>query len=302
MRAVVIGGCGFLGAFITRDLVRRGLDVVSIHRSEVHEDQKGVRCVRLDYKEVDLVEPYLVGADALIHLGSGSVPRTSIDLGVSGMLAEVDANARLFDTASRVGTQRLVYASSGGSAYGEVEPGRPITEDTPTHPISPHGLLKVMTELALSHVLRVNDMEGTSLRPGNIYGPGQRRQKAFGVIPTFMQNLLGGRPSEIWGAEVVRDYVYVEDAAEAFVAAALASGALPPVINVGTEHGHTALEVYATLQELLGLSAPVTVTKRPRTDPRWNVLGSAKLDDTLGVQSQISLREGLESTIAASPH
>lgn len=302
MRVVVIGGCGFLGTTITRDLVNRGVEVVSVHRSVRHPARAGVRCVSLDYREVDHLKDELINATALIHLGSGSVPRTSVDLGVSGILAEVDANARLFEAASRLGIERVVYASSGGSVYGEVSTGQPITEETPTHPISPHGLLKVMTELALAHVVRVGSMTGTSLRPGNIYGPGQRQKRAFGVIPTFMDNLRNSKPSEIWGAEVVRDYVYVDDASRAFVEATLHSEPMPPVINIGTERGHTALEVYAMLQEILEVSAPISVTARPPTDPRWNVLDTTRWRGSLGASSKVDIFEGLIRTAQDAGH
>jgi UDP-glucose 4-epimerase len=205
----------------------------------------------------------------------------------------------LFQAAATAGVGTVVFASSGGSVYGQVRSGALIKESHSTQPVSPHGLLKVMTELALSHVCRTSGQTGISLRPGNVYGPGQQTQPSFGVVPTFAGNLRAGRPSEIWGAETVRDYVYVEDAAEAFVTAALRPSGQPAVVNVGTGVGHTALEVYSMLQESLGLTAPVNVVPRPASDPAWNVLDPSLLKESLGLAATVDLRDGLKRTVSS---
>lgn len=297
MKAVVVGGCGFLGVPIVNGLAEAGFEVVSLHRAPGHVQlDERITCVSSDYRDIPSIRPYLSHADCLIHLGSQSVPRTSVALGVAGILQEVDANALLFACAADEHVESIVFASSGGSVYGDCPPGQPITEQHATMPISPHGLLKIMTELALAHVAGVSGQRAVSLRPGNVYGPGQRSQVGFGVIPTFLSNLMAGRGSEIWGPEVVRDYVYVEDAARAFITAATARSPLPQAMNIGTGVGHTAVEIYGLLQALLGVSEPVTVQPRPRADPPWVVLDTALSRSMLGDYAQVPIEIGLKAT------
>lgn len=297
--AVVVGGCGFVGRHVTAGLAALNTRVVSVHRSLPHDDAAdAVACLSADYRDTDTMASLLENADILVHLGSASVPRTSVELGVTGVLNEVDANSRLFDVAARAGVARVVFASSGGSVYGECEPGRPIDENHSCQPISPHGLLKVMTELALSHISLVSGQSATSLRPGNIYGPGQKSRPRFGIVPTFLSNLQAGRSSEIWGADSVRDYVHIGDAARAFVAAATTEAHLPHAINVGTATGHSAVQVYSILQDIIGMRQPIEILAKPPSDPTWNVLSNEKLQRCLDVHPRIGLREGLTELVA----
>lgn len=296
--AAVVGGCGFLGRHISDKLAQTGFEVLSIHRSEPHSDvPPGVTCVSQDYRDVTAMREVLRPADALFHLGSQSVPRTSVSLGVAGILTEVEANSLLFDLAAGVGVETVVFASSGGSVYGDCTPGRLIGEDHSTRPISPHGLLKIMTELVLSQVSQRSGQRAVSLRPGNVYGPGQRQQPGFGVVPTFMSNLAAGRPSEIWGPEVVRDYIYIEDVAEAFVRAGTVSRDLPEALNIGTGVGHTAIEIYGILQGRMGTSMPIGVVPRPESDPRWSVLDPVRSTEVLGEYAVTPLASGLRRTV-----
>lgn len=292
-RAVVVGGCGFIGSHVCEKLTARGVDVVSVHRSTESGCQRDWKCLIADYRDVSTMSQYLVGADILVHLGSQSVPRTSMELGVTGILNEVNANAELFQAAASRDVQKVVYASSGGSVYGECEWGTPITESHPLNPISPHGLLKVMTEQILAHIALWSGQEVVSLRPGNVYGPGQASKRLFGVVPTFIANLQRGTSSEVWGAEVVRDYVYVTDTAEAFVLAALSSSRLSQTYNIGTGVGHTALELYSILQDQLDVAVPVNIAPRPATDPKWNVLSTSLMSRELGYTPSVDIRTGL---------
>lgn len=296
----VVGGCGFLGRHIVERLSGANFEVVSIHRSPPHDDvPPGVSCVAQDYRDMAAMRDVLRVSDVLFHLGSQSVPRTSVSLGVAGILNEVEANSLLFELAADLGIGSVVFASSGGSVYGTCGPGLPITEDHSTNPISPHGLLKIMTELVLSHVSQKSGQRAVAMRPGNVYGPGQRQQPGFGVVPTFMSNLAAGRPSELWGPEVVRDYVYVEDVAEAFVRAGTGEFNLPRALNIGTGIGHTAVEIYGILQGLMGVTMPITVVPRPESDPPWSVLDTVRSAEFLGDYAVTPLVEGLRRTVDA---
>lgn len=105
---------------------------------------------------------------------------------------------------------------------------------------------------------------------------GQLSKPAFGVVPTFIANLASGSTSQIWGAEVMRDYVYVADAADAFVRAALDVDPPPRVLNVGTGVGHTPVQIHEALARLMDRSeAPVMIADKPRTDPAGTCSTSA---------------------------
>lgn len=294
MHFIIVGGCGFIGSKISERLSADGHTMVCVNRGAYsHRALTGRTCVCADYRDVAAMSALLIAGSTLIHLGTQSVPRTSAQLGVQGILEEVQANSLLFECAARRGVRRILFASSGGSVYGECSKGKPIDERHSTEPISPHGLVKLMTELALRHVAARSDMSATALRMGNVYGPSQPKRPSFGVVPTFLSNIRSDNISELWGSYVVRDYIFVDDVAEAVVRAATAVAALPPVLNIGSGVGHSVAEIYTILQEILGRTVDVRMLPKPAVDPSWIVLDTALSIRHLGEYSVTTLLDGL---------
>jgi UDP-glucose 4-epimerase len=296
---VVVGGCGFLGRHLTAHLMKRGARIRSVHRSSEHDLGPRGECLAADYHDTTSLKPALADAEALVHLGSGSVPRSSIMHGPSGVQSEVAANVRLFEAAARLGIPRVVFASSGGAVYGMCPPGAPIREDRPLRPISAHGWMKARSESALARLAAAHGLTAVALRSGNVYGPGQHGSDRFGAVPTFITNLVGGLTSEIWGPDVVRDYVYVDDAVAAFSRAVLADDPLPPAINIGTGVGHTTSEVFDILQAALQTQVRPVMGDAPPTDPTWSVLSPDLAAQRLSWRAEVSLEVGLLRTVAA---
>ena len=120
------------------------------------------------------------------------------------------------------GTRKVVFASSGGTIYGEPAPAElPVKESHPQQPLSPYGVAKrVVTDYL--HVYReLHAIEFTSLALANVYGPRQDPHGEAGVVAIFAGLLLAGKPCTVFGdGEQTRDFVYVDDAVDAFVRAA----------------------------------------------------------------------------------
>ena len=130
-----------------------------------------------------------------------------------------------------------MFASSGGTIYGEPAVSElPVKESHPQQPLSPYGVAKrVVTDYL--HVYReLHSIEYTSLAMANIYGPRQDPHGEAGVVSIFAGLLLEGKPCTIFGdGEQTRDFVYVDDAVDAFVRAADRGSGLLCNIGTGTE-------------------------------------------------------------------
>ena len=161
------------------------------------------------------------------------------------------------------GTRKVVFASSGGTIYGEPAPSDlPVKESHPQQPLSPYGVAKrVVTDYL--HVYReLHSLEFTSLAMANIYGPRQDPHGEAGVVAIFAGLLLAGKPCTIFGdGEQTRDFVYVDDAVDAFVRAADRGSGL--LCNIGTGVETSVNELYAAMAAAAGVDGP----RRPRAGP-----------------------------------
>jgi UDP-glucose 4-epimerase len=136
----------------------------------------------------------------------------------------------------------------------------------------------------------------TILRPSNAYGPGQNLRQGFGFIRTVLEHARNGLPLEIWGdGETVRDFVYVEDVAEA-IALAIGNPADNGTYNVGSGQGHTLNEVIALAQRLTGMKIHALHKPARGGDVRGVVLDVLRIRTALGWQPRINLEEGLGRT------
>jgi UDP-glucose 4-epimerase len=151
--------------------------------------------------------------------------------------------------------------------------------------------------LQLNH--RVHGLDYCVVRPPNLYGPRQRLDIAQGAVAVFLDHALRGKPIQVWGdGSVVRDYLYVEDAAEALVKAAAFAGE-PKVFNIGSGVGTSLKQLIQEIEALLGRPVPVEYTAARTLDVPANVLDASLARRLLGWTPRTSLAEGLRRTHAA---
>ena len=228
MRAVVTGGAGFIGSTLVDRLVARGDDVLIIDdlstgsADNLADAQAGgsgtVELAVADIGETGAAE--LVAGhrpDVVFHLAAQADVRLSVDAPVSDARTNVIGLLRVLAGALVGGARKVVFASSGGTIYGEADPALlPFDEDTPQRPLSPYGVAKLAGGLYLDVYGVVHGLAGTTLALANVYGPRQDPNGEAGVVAIFAGRLLSGRPCTVFGTgEQIRDFVYVDDVADA---------------------------------------------------------------------------------------
>jgi UDP-glucose 4-epimerase len=258
MRIAVTGGCGFIGSHVVDHLVRAGYDVAVLDVGNRWLNPEA------EYRHADLfdevaVQAAMTGADAVFHLaGAADVNDVASDP-VRAVRLNVEGTARVLEAARRAGVGRFVLASTVwvyGAAIGKGE----LTEDVPIDLRSP-GHVYVATKLAaelLVHSYRaMYGQHFTILRYGIPYGP--RMREAL-VVARFVRAALAGRPITIAGTgEQQRNYVYVEDLADAHVRA-LAPEAADQTLAL---EGGTPVSVREIADTVCSLVRPVPVRHEP---------------------------------------
>jgi UDP-glucose 4-epimerase len=299
MRALVIGGNGFIGSHLIERLRAAGHAVAVLDPGAARDDLdwSGVDYLRAPYTDPDALDAALVGCDTVFHLASTTVPSTSnadprydVSSNLLGALA-------LIDGMRRRGVRRIVFFSSGGTVYGNPD-YVPIDERHPLRPISSYGIVKVAIEHYLLMYRHLGELEPLILRASNPYGPRQSSSGGQGFIAAALARVEQGLPVQIWGdGEVVRDFLYIADLADGAVHAA-ERGAIG-VYNLGSGRGDSLNAVCATIDAATGRRVAVEHLPGRGFDVRRVVLDTRAAQADFGWSAQTPLEQGIAATWAA---
>ena len=307
MRAVVTGGAGFIGSALVDRLVAQGSNVLIIDDlsggSETNLEEaycSGPGTVHLTVADIGEVGTTEVVAahqpDVVFHLAAQVNVNSSVDDPVADAHTNLIGLLRVLNGARLAGTRKFVFTSSG-AIYGEVDPELlPLQEDTARRPLSPYGVAKLAGVFYLEAYEALHGLAGTTLALANVYGPRQDPHGEAGVVAIFAERLLSSQPCTIYGdGEQTRDFVYVGDVAEAFLAAAeRADGQL---LNIGTGIETSVNHLYDSMAAATG--GPVEPVRGPERlgELKRSALSPTRAATELGWQYTTSLEEGLSTTL-----
>lgn len=298
MRALIIGGNGFIGSHLVDRLCAEG-DAVSVLdpgpvRADV--DWRDVRHLQGAYTDAAMLESALAECDIVFHLASTTVPSTSNADPARDVSTNLIGTLGLLDAMRARGLRRIVFLSSGGTVYGNPE-RLPIPESHPLRPISSYGIVKVAIEQYLHMYRHLGELDPLVLRPSNPYGPRQSGSRVQGFVAAALASAHTGQPLTIWGdGRVVRDFIYIEDAVDAVVRAVNAG--CTGLYNLGSGGGHSLNEVCAAVEQATGRRLNIDHLPARGFDVAEVVLDNSRLRADTGWQPARSLAEGISATWA----
>jgi UDP-glucose 4-epimerase len=264
-RAVVTGGAGFIGSTLVDRLLAEGhtVDVVDnlstgslANLAEARSSGAGrFTFHQLDVRSADLVE--LMGRrkpDVVFHLAAQADVRVSVSDPVFDAEVNILGSLRALEGARAAGARKVVFASSGGTIYGDIGEV-PIKESQPQRPLSPYGVAKKAVGDYLYAYRELHGLEFTALALANVYGPRQDLRGEAGVVAIFAGRLLSGEPCLIFGdGKQTRDFVYVDDVVDAFSRAGERGSGL--LCNIGTGIETSINDLYAAMARNAGVKQP----------------------------------------------
>jgi UDP-glucose 4-epimerase len=296
-RVLVTGGAGYIGSIVVEQLIARNRAVVVLddlstgHRAAIPE---GAQFVRGGIGDRAALEEVFAGSpiDAIVHLAAFALVEESVANPEKYRANNVAAARVLLDAAVAAGVRRFVFSSSC-TVYG-VPKTVPIPEDAPTAPMSPYGETKLEFERILGDYAARHKLGSVSLRYFNAAGANEQRGEDHDpeshLIPNVLGVALGKRAAVgVFGTDyptpdgtAVRDYIHVDDLADAHVRALdiPPSGAL--ALNLGTGQGSSVRQVVATARRITGHPIPSTDRPRRAGDPPALVAAPQRAATILG--------------------
>lgn len=307
--AVVTGAGGFIGSHLVERLLAEGWEVRALlhyHSSPSWgwlEELRGREVDGLEVVRGDITDParmraLLAGREVVFHLAalisvaySFQAPRTVFETNVMGTV-------NLAEAAREERVSRFVLMSSS-EVYGSAL-HVPIAETHPLQAQSPYAASKIAAEKVVESYARAFGLPAVTVRAFNTFGP---RQSARAIVPTLVVQALERDTIELGATYPVRDLTYVEDTVAGLVAAAEAAEAAEGrTVNLGRGEGISVGELAELVCDLLGRPCRLR-TDRERVRPEGSEVDRLVSDnrlasELLGWRPRVSLREGLERTIA----
>jgi UDP-glucose 4-epimerase len=298
-RVLVTGGCGFIGANLVRFLRER-----TPWQVRVVDDLRTGKAEYLppplaevhvgNVADSAVLEPALRGVDAVIHLASQTGVQPSVENPSADFEGNTQATFRVLDACRRLGVSRVVFASSG-AAVGDVPP--PIHEEVVPKPVSPYGASKLAGEAYCRAFAAAFGMDTVALRFSNVYGPFSAHKK--NAVPTFIKHCLSGDPIVIYGdGGQTRDFIHVEDLADAILRASTAEGIGGEVFQVATGVETSIADVASLVKDVVGGETEIRFEDKRAGEVYRSRADIGKARRVLGFDPKIDLREGIGRTSA----
>jgi UDP-glucose 4-epimerase len=313
MRILVVGGAGYIGSHTVRLLRARGHEVrvydniAMGHRESVPADILTVG----DLRDLDHLDHTLLinRTEAVVHFAADAAVGESVVNPAKYYQNNLVNTLNLMERMRRHGVNRIVFSSTCAT-FGTPE-RVPITEDLPQRPINPYGWSKLFIEQALTDYAAAYGWGFAALRYFNAAGAspagdiGEDHTPETHLIPLVLQTVLGQRPHiEIFGTDYptpdgtcVRDYVHVDDLADAHILALekLQDGAALKY-NLGTGRGYSVKEVIAAAEKVTGRKVPVKLGARRPGDPPELFASSDRSGRELGWRPKYTELEAILET------
>ena len=297
---LVTGGAGYIGSHTVRQLGERGERVVTLDNLS-----KGFRDAVLygDFVEGDTADKDLVSkllhdydVDTVIHFAAHTIVPESVADPLKYYRNNTCASRNLLECCVEADVKHVVFSSTA-AVYGTPE-SEQCWEDTPTQPINPYGMSKLMTEHMLRDLGAASDLRSVILRYFNVAGSdpegriGQSTPGATLLMKVAAEQAVGKREAiYVFGTDYptpdgtgVRDYIHVEDLANAHLKALdyLRAGGDSQILNCGYGHGYSVREVLDTVQKVNGAPLNVIEEGRRAGDPPALIAGADKVRRVLG--------------------
>lgn len=305
-KVLVTGADGFIGSHLTELLVREGYEVKALSQYnsfnywgwlEDVECLKEIEVLNGDIRDAHYCKHITKDVDTIFHLAaliaipySYVAPESYVDTNVRGTL-------NICQAALENNVGRVIHTSTS-EVYGTAQ-YVPIDEKHPLQPQSPYSASKIGADAMAMSFYNAFDLPVTTARPFNTYGP---RQSARAVIPTIITQIAAGaKEIKLGDVSPTRDFNYVADTCEGFLALARCDAAAGEVVNIGSNYEISVGDTLNLIRELMGSSVEFLHDEQRVRPGKSEVFrlwcDNARIREMTGFTPKYDIRAGLQATI-----
>ena len=300
-RVFVTGGAGFIGSHSVDLLLAGGAEVVVYDNFSAGQRSNltghpNLTVVEGDIRDAAHVNAAMAGTSHVLHLAAQVSPKASVEDPVDSNHNNVLGFVAVLDAAARNHVKRVVYASSS-AVYG-IPLHDPLSEISPTRPVSPFGLEKLMNDQYAALFSQLYGLSSLGMRYFNVYGPRQPVDSPHaGAINRFADLLKMGQPLRVFGdGGQTRDFIHVADIAR-INRLALESDA-GGMCNVGTGKSTTLLKLIDIFGKVAGRTPEIVFEPAAPGDIYHYSMSPQRLRTLFGAQEMLSLEQGLPTLLS----
>ena len=303
-KAMVTGGAGFIGSHIVGDLVKMGVETVSIDNyfAGKHSNLEHLTGfpnfteVECDVTDLANLETCFPGVEVVFHQAASKKticlndPRRDLQINAEGTF-------NLLELSKKYGIKKFVHASTG-SVYGEAV-YLPQDEKHPLVPTSYYGVSKLAGEKYVNAFEHLFGLDTTVLRYFHVYGPRQESSDVGGVVSIFVRLMLAGKPITIFGdGTQQRSFTYVGDVVKANLLAATTPGTKGEVLNCASGIKVTIRQLADMVAQTLGVGEPdILYADWMPGDIKVFDIDNRKIRQKLGLDFITDFERGLALTV-----
>jgi len=302
MKILITGGAGFIASHIVDRCISKGWEVVVVDnlvsgkKENVNPKAKFYDVDITDFQKLKQIfekeKPHIVNHHAAQIDVRKSVANPQYDAKIN-----IIGSLNLLELCIKYKVEKFIFASSGGTIYGECKDKKPPEENSLPNPLSPYGCAKLSVEYYMNYYNKVYCLKAVSLRYGNVYGPKQDPFGEAGVVAIFTNRMLEDKEVYIFGdGKQMRDFVYVSDVVEANIKCMLKDFEFE-IYNVGTQKATSVNELFKILSKLTGYKKQPIYQPARKGELFKSYLSIYKIKKQLSWKPKVSLEEGLKKTL-----
>lgn len=291
---LITGGLGFIGSNLMNKIDQNKYNIIVLDKNN---DQSKLPDINFTFinSDIDQIEKYydiIKNVSCVIHLASTSIPNTTNLNPILDMQNEVIKNLIFFNFLSNKGIKNIIYPSSGGTVYGEINSDSNSIQHTPK-PISYYGAHKLLQENYLRIFEQNNSLNPIILRISNPYGYNQSNYKKQGLIGTVIKTAINNNEIEIWGdGSVIRDYIYIDDLSDLIIKCI--NKGKSGTFNIGSGEGYSTNEILKKIEKIHGTQLNIKFVEAIEFDVKKSVLDISKTAKYFNWKPKISINKGIE--------
>jgi len=297
MKILVTGGAGFIGSHVVDLLIKNNHEVAIIDNLSSGKKENINYKAKFYHEDLNFFENikkifYEFNPEVVYHFAAQINLRKSIEDPIFDAKENILLTLNLLELSKEFRIKHFIFSSSC-AVYGNIDKV-PITENDEKKPLSPYGISKLTIEKYLEYYNKIHNLKYTSLRYSNVYGPRQNTKSEAGVIAIFLESMFAGKNPTIFGGTQTRDFIYVEDVANANLA--VLNNEKSEIYNVGSGKEIDIIGLFSKINKYFKNSFDPTYKEFKKGEQKRICLDCKKIKNELNWEPKIFLDKGLDIT------